>query len=435
VGDSRASPKGRTVRFSPIGNESYFRATQAEITHRRGNDVNELGERALAELLRVADSSAVDRLTEALQRTLCGSGVRSVVLYLSDYEGAVLRPTPGSKRSEGDAQPLKVEGTAAGTCLQERRLVEDESEGPCLWAPVIERADVIGVLGLELDDFNEETAHLALHVGIMIGHLLVTARKYTDVYELLRRNRDMNLAAEMHWDVLPATRYTGPSVAVCGQLEPAYEIGGDAFDYCINDQTLYVALLDAMGHGLEAALLSTQAMAAYRYSRRRQASLAETASTIEDALYRQFGGDKFVSGLLVQLDLADGSLTWITSGHVVPLLVRDGEVQQLTDAPILCPMGLDLLGRVDGAEASLVKGDRLLLYSDGVIEARAPNGEYFELDTLIKLIKAADHDDRIDTLVHGLIQEVVAHSAGPLRDDATILGLEYLGPAGSLASR
>lgn len=393
-----------------------------------GRGVNQLGESVLGELLRLADSSAADKLIDALKDTLCLSGVRSVVLYLSDYDGATLRPTPGSQRSNEPAGMLKVDETSAGTCLKERRLVQEEDGTPCLWAPVIERADAIGVLGLEVDELTEDVGQMALDAGIMVGHLLVTARKYTDVYELLRRKRDMNLAAEMHWDILPATRYVGPSVAVCGDLEPAYEVGGDAFDYCINDHTLYVAILDAMGHGLEAALLSTQAVAAYRYARRRQETLAETAATIEDALFRQFGGDKFVSGLLIQLDLRNGSLTWIASGHVVPLLVRGGEVHQLSDAPILCPMGLDLLGQIEGSETSLMVGDRVILYSDGVIEARAPDGEYLELDTLIDLIEAADHDERIDTLVHGLIQKVITHSAGPLRDDATILGLEYLGP-------
>lgn len=382
---------------------------------------------ALGDVLRTADSAAADRLTNALQGTLAASA-RGVAVYLSDYEGATLHPAPGSRTATGTPTSVRCEGSPAGVCLRERRIVEEEDGGHRLWVPIVERSDPIGVLQLELDEVTDETRELARDAGIMMGHLLVTARRYTDVYELLRRNRDMNLAAEMHWDVLPATCYTGPSVSVCGHLEPAYEVGGDAFDYCINGRTLYVTILDAMGHGLEAALLSTQAVAAYRYARRRQASLADTASTIEEALKRQFGGDKFVTGVLLQLDLEDGALSWVTSGHVVPLLVRNGKVQQLTDAPILCPMGLNLLGDVDGADLTLEKGDRVLLYSDGVIEARAPNGEYLELDRLIELIKAADHDEGIDQLVHGLIQEVVTHSQGPLRDDATIMGFEYIGP-------
>jgi serine phosphatase RsbU (regulator of sigma subunit) len=389
--------------------------------------MSDLSERSLGEVLRAADSAPADKLTEALEQTLTQS-VRGVALYLSDYEGANLHPAPGSRTAAGTPSSLRCEGSPAGVCLREGRIVEEHDGSQRLWVPILERADPIGVLELELDEVTDETRRLAQDAGIMMGHLLVTARRYTDVYELLRRNRDMNLAAEMHWDVLPATCYRGPTVSVCGHLEPAYEVGGDAFDYCINGRTLYVTIIDAMGHGLEAALLSTQAVAAYRYARRRQATLADTAYTIEEALNHQFGGDKFVTGLLVQLDLEDGTLSWVTSGHVVPLLVRSGTVRQLSAAPILSPMGLDLLESVAGAEMSLRKGDRVLLYSDGVIEARAPNGQYLELDRLIELIKAADEDVGIDQLVHGLIQEVITHSQGPLRDDATILGFEYLGP-------
>ena len=336
---------------------------------RSGPDAKNLRESALGELLRVADSAPADKLTDVLQEMLADS-VQGVVLYLSDYEATTLHPAPGWQSLKGGHHRLTVAGSQAGSCLEERRLVED-TEGRRLWAPVLERADPIGVLELDVDEVTDEVRRLAVDAGIMIGHLLVTARKYTDVYELLRRNRKMNLAAEMHWDILPATRYVGPSVAVCGHLEPAYEVGGDAFDYCINDRTLYVTIIDAMGHGLEAALLSTQAVAAYRYARRRQLSLADTAVTIEEALLRQFGGDKFVTGLFVQLDLEDGKLSWLTSGHVVPLLVRKGRVQQLSDAPVLCPMGLDLLEEVGGAEITLKQGDRVVLYSDGVIEAHA----------------------------------------------------------------
>ncbi|MDP9223259.1 MAG: hypothetical protein M3P18_05290, partial [Actinomycetota bacterium] len=148
--------------------------------------MSQLSQGALGELLRLADSSAADKLAEALQQTLGGSGVRSIALYLSDYEGTTLRPTPGSRGSMG-AGALDVNGSEAGTCLQERRLIEDSSGGHCLWAPVLERADPIGVLKLELDDVTDDARRLATDAGIMIGHLLVTARKYTDVYELLRR--------------------------------------------------------------------------------------------------------------------------------------------------------------------------------------------------------------------------------------------------------
>ncbi len=394
--------------------------------------MDDLSKRSLGQLLQTANFAAADQLPLAIQEGLANAGVRNVVLYLSDYDGTVLRPLPVSTNPQKETPPQKVYSNSATRSWREQRLVEGGPGGRCLWAPVSERADPIGVLELEFEDLDDESRRLAVDAGVMVGYLLVTARRYTDVYELMRRRRSMNLAAEMHWDILPATSYIGPGVEISGALEPAYEIGGDAFDYSVNGRMLDFTILDAMGHGLEAALLSAQAVGAYRYARRRREPLADTVLTLERVLLRQFGGSKFVTGLVGRLDLVTGLFSWIAAGHVAPLLLRNGRVRELAEAPLACPMGIDVIDDVREADIQLEKGDRVLLYSDGVIEARAPNGEYLELDTLIGLIEGWDQGTGISDLVHGLIQEVVKHSAGPLRDDATLFGLEYSGTEPSI---
>jgi serine phosphatase RsbU (regulator of sigma subunit) len=389
--------------------------------------MDDLSQRSLGQLLQAANSAAADQLPSAIQEGLAGAGVRNVVLYLSDYDRTILRPFPVSASAQKESPPQDVQSNSATRSWQEQRLVEGGPGGRCLWVPVSERADQIGVLELEFEHLDDESRRLAVDAGVLVGYLLVTARRYTDEYELMRRRRSMNLAAEMHWDILPATSYIGPGLEIGGALEPAYEIGGDAFDYSVNGRMLDFTILDAMGHGLEAALLSAQAVSAYRYARRRREPLADTVLTLESVLLRQFGGNKFVTGLLGRLDLVTGLLSWIAAGHVAPLLLRNGRVRELSEAPLACPMGIEVIEDVREASVQLEKGDRVLLYSDGVIEARAPNGEYLQLDTLKDLIEGWDHSTGISELVQGLIQEVVEHSAGPLRDDATIFGLDYSG--------
>lgn len=66
----------------------------------------------------------------------------------------------------------------------------------------------------------------------------------------------------MQWHLLPPLVMTTPQVSVAGALEPAYEVGDDAFDYALNDGTLHLAILDAMGHGLRAAVMANVATAA-----------------------------------------------------------------------------------------------------------------------------------------------------------------------------
>lgn len=72
----------------------------------------------------------------------------------------------------------------------------------------------------------------------------------------------------MQWDLLPPLVLRTPNVAIAGMLEPAYDVGGDCFDYALNDRVLSISVMDAMGHGVGAALISALAVGSYRHDRR-----------------------------------------------------------------------------------------------------------------------------------------------------------------------
>src|SRR5665811_2284499 len=84
----------------------------------------------------------------------------------------------------------------------------------------------------------------------------------------IRDRQPMSLSAEMQWQLLPPLMMSTPQVAIAGALEPAYDVAGDSFDYALNDDVLHLAMIDAMGHGLSAAVMATLAMGAYRHARR-----------------------------------------------------------------------------------------------------------------------------------------------------------------------
>lgn len=389
-----------------------------------------LGEKALSDLLRAADSGPVDSLGGVIRDVLADAGFRDAILYLSDYDENLLTPLPDCSGGGGRSASLKMESTLPGRAYRTRQLVQDEGpDAHRLWVPVIERSEPFGVLELDLESIDEDMRRLALDTGVMIGHMLVTARGYTDVYEQLRRRRDMNLAAEMHWDILPARNYIGPSISICGDIEPAYEVGGDAFDYSLNNRSLDITIMDAMGHGLEAALLSTQSVAAYRYARRRNAPITGIARAIDDALTRQFEGEQFVTGFFGRLDLSTGDFRWVSAGHVPPLLLRERRVEGHLDTTPGCPMGLQLLDDLPTHAITLRRDDCLVLYSDGVVEAKTPAGEHFTLERLAALVVEQEiGPGSASEIVHKVIKEVMLHSNGPLQDDATCVLVHYGGP-------
>src|SRR5207342_2014376 len=119
-----------------------------------------------------------------------------------------------------------------------------------VWAPIIEGSDRTGMLAMTLPRATDTTVAECEELGLLAGYLIATQARTTDLYNLRRRRRALSLAASMQWDLLPPLVLKTPSVTVAGLLEPAYEVGGDCFDYAINDNVLSVGILDAMGHGV-----------------------------------------------------------------------------------------------------------------------------------------------------------------------------------------
>jgi serine phosphatase RsbU (regulator of sigma subunit) len=382
----------------------------------------------LSELLRGADDAPADELNSVVLATLRSLNARGAVLYLIDYEQAQLQPAPGGRTVDGAPRPQPIDETSAGEAFSTGRQRERPTDdGYLLWTPITQRSDLIGVLEVEFETLNDGLRELCIELGLALGHLLTTAQKYTDAFELLRRRHDMNLAAEMHWDMLPAMCYSAPGASLTGGIEPAYEVGGDAFDYSINDQVLDVAMFDAMGHGLDAALLSSQAVSAYRFGRRRKLSLSQIAQTIEDTLIHQFGGEKLVTAVLCELNCVTGALRWVNMGHLAPLRLHSFRLRHELESPPDCPLGLGCLEKAESFEVRLQPGDQVLIYSDGVVEARSPEGEFFELERLIHLIESSSRDVPGGKMVQHVINHVKAHTNGPLRDDATLVMIEYEG--------
>src|SRR3954468_3336244 len=117
----------------------------------------------------------------------------------------------------------------------------------------------------------------------LVAELVVTKDAYGDVFARLRRRKTFSLAAEIQWELLPPLTFGTERIGIAGGLEPAYDIGGDAFDYAVNGDTADLLVLDSVGHGLGAAVLASVAVGAYRHARRTMADLPEIAREVNDA--------------------------------------------------------------------------------------------------------------------------------------------------------
>ena len=227
--------------------------------------------------------------------------------------------------------------------------------------------------------------------------------------------------------LLPRLALAAPEYVVAGTLEPAYDVGGDTFDYAAQPLSLAVSVTDAMGHGLQAALLAGLTVAALRNARRRRAGLLEQADQANRALHAQFGGERFVTGQVLRLDVPGGTGAVVNAGHPLPRLVRGGRVEPVELDPDL-PLGVDpeTIYRVQPLQ--LEPGDRLVLLSDGVLEAAPESGAAYGAGRLDEVLRTSREVAPYE-VARLVVGEVIAHRAGDLADDLTVVCLDWRGPA------
>ena len=182
-----------------------------------------------------------------------------------------------------------------------------------------------------------------------------------------------------------------------------------------------------MGHCLQAALLASVALGTLRNARCAGLYLTSTVQVIDSTLSGHFEPGQFVTGIIAELDLTGGWWRWTTCGHPPTLLVRSGRVVKQLDAVTDPPLGLGLLGQPQIGAERLQPGDRLLLHTDGVAEARDSAGGFFGTERLVEFTsrQAAAGRPAAETL-RRLNQAILHHQDGALQDDATTVMVEWL---------
>jgi serine phosphatase RsbU (regulator of sigma subunit) len=290
--------------------------------------------------------------------------------------------------------------------------------------PVTERGDAIGLLELFLPHHpDSETVRYLVAAAHALAYVLIASRRHTDVFEWAQRDLPFSLAAEIQRRLLPSS-YTveGGAFTVAGWLEPASTVGGDTFDYSVDREYLYASITDAMGHSDESALLATLTVGSFRNSRRSLASPAHQANLANAALLAVASPDQFVTGQMMRVRLADGVAEFVNAGHPPPYRLRAGDAVELgvTAGP---PLGITDT-TYDTQELRLEAGDRLLLVTDGFLDRNAN-----QLVDLPKILAAtaARHPREV---VRELADNVLHVTGGNLRDDATVLCIDWYGPKG-----
>lgn len=385
----------------------------------------------VAALLHESRREAPDQLGAFLGRRVGVFGMRDLAVYVTDFEQRRLVPIAGSAAAASIDMDASTGGRAFTTAQQVQEPVE---AGVRLWSVVVDGAARLGVMCVTVSMVDEEGRILADSLAGVVAALLVTRGQCTDAYTSLRRSEKFSLAAEMQWDLLPPLSLDSGRVSVAGLIQPAYEVGGDSFDYAVNGDTLDFAVFDAMGHGLESSQLAHLAVSSYRHSRRSGLDLEATYLAMDSAIAARARGEEYVTCSLGRLDLNTGNLTWINVGHPLPLLVRGGTVVGRMSCQPTLPAGLGhgidgnrVLGDgvIEVAHDVLERGDRVFFITDGVVDSHRPGGEDFGEERLTELLGARSRAglDAAET-VRQLSHTVLDHH-GVLSDDTTAFLVDF----------
>jgi hypothetical protein len=203
-------------------------------------------------------------------------------------------------------------------------------------------------------------------------------------------------------------------------------VGGDLYDCYVFDGQVRFLIGDVRGKGIQAVEQAARVIRAFRQAAARQADLPAVAADMSGYLEPFFGVEEFVTAALVDVSEPD-TLRLVSCGHPPALLVRVGGRGELVEAPPGLPLGLPTWLGADDADYSETTvawspGDRLLLYTDGLSEARNEDGEFLPLLPLAGLLQSATVDRALDALLTAVADHV---PGGELSDDLAVILLEH----------
>ena len=383
----------------------------------------------LTGLVEGSHTLAPDDVPAAIRGHAAEAGFADAVVYLADVQQDVLvefsPPEQGASSSV-----LHVEDSTAGRAYWSSTIIGEQGASAesrdWLWVPIVDGVERLGVLRLACDQATDDVLQASRWLGSLVALVLVSKRPFNDTAARAARTREMTLAAEVQWALLPPLTFATDSLVITGALEPAYEIGGDAFDYGTAGPLAYLAVFDAMGHDLSAGLTASIAIGAWRHARRRGLDLDDASIEIDQAVAAQFDRRRFITGILATLDARTGELRWINRGHPAPLLLRGGALAKSLDGHTAPPMGFRVPADPRINVDHIQPDDRLLFYTDGITEARNPAGQAFGIERFTDFIirhnaRGLSAPETLRRLVHAVLH----HQGGRLQDDASILLVEW----------
>ena len=250
--------------------------------------------------------------------------------------------------------------------------------------------------------------------------------------QLALQDLELQIAASIQQNVLQRNIPATPGADLYPMQRQANLVGGDWYNVDVEGRTLSVVVGDASGKGIAAAMMATLALAALRAERARGASPQQVIEAANRTLREASDAESFTTLIYATLDLDAGIARWFNMGHHPPFITRrdgTGPRAQFLEGPQNRALGWFEDPGASEWSVELARGDRLLLFTDGFLEAKSPQGEIFGQHRFTETLERLSALP-LESLVAEVVAEVERFAAGKLDDDLTMLVIEWVGDAG-----
>ncbi len=288
----------------------------------------------------------------------------------------------------------------------------------------------IGILQLDTSDrrqFNEDDLDVLTAVASQAAISIQNASMLESLLARERLNRDLKIAEQVQKRFLPQDVPTVPGYEFFAYYQPTYEVGGDYYDFVpLPGDRMAMALGDVSGKGVAAALMMAKFSGDTRSCMLTENAPAPTATRLNSLLCAAGIEDKFITLCLCVLDAPTRKLTLTSAGHT-PVIIRraDGRAEEVGQEVSGLPLGVMEDSVYEQTEVQLNPGDVVVIYSDGVTDARSPGDELYDSQSNHRLLKRVAQSAGGPAAVgRAILQDIREFSAGHSQaDDITLVCL------------
>ena len=270
-----------------------------------------------------------------------------------------------------------------------------------------------------------------LGLGLLILILYFTGRAQMRMEEVEAGNQrmedELKIASGIQMSMVPRIFPPFPErtdLDMAADITPAKEVGGDLYDYYIQDGKLYFCIGDVSGKGVPASLLMAVTRSLFRSESAKTQSAKEIVTAMNEAMSATNENNMFVTFFCGILDLSTGHLCYCNAGHNAPVLLSDDKYM----LPVIPNLPIGILPGMEFTEqeTELHYDDALFLYTDGLTEAENRKKELFGEERMLKALStrktAIEHLRKVQADIHRFVGEA------PQSDDLTLLFIHYLNP-------